>query len=239
MLRAIIIDDEEAGIQTLKIQASRYPELFRIIASSLSPEEGIRLIEDYKPDLVFLDISMPTMTGFELLSRLVFRDFKLVFTTAHREYAIEAIKNRAFDYLLKPIDDEELVNCLNELLKQTNRKTFVSVAVPDTQLMEVQVKDGIMYLKQKEIIRLEASGSYTIFYLDSGTRHVASKGLADFAPRLDPNLFYRCHKSHIINLHKVQKFVNNKGFFAQMNDGSLADISRSHKDLFLERLKSI
>src|SRR5882757_6418332 len=107
MYRAIIIDDELSGVNTLKLLIEKYIPSVRVVAISTDPENGIRLIEDYKPDVVFLDISMPKMNGFELLSRLNYKGFKLVFTTAHEEYAIKAIKNKAFDYLLKPIDVEE------------------------------------------------------------------------------------------------------------------------------------
>jgi two-component system LytT family response regulator len=101
------------------------------------------------------------------------------------------------------------------------------------------VQDGIIYIRQKEIIRLEASRSYTQFYMDDGQRHVASKSLVEFENKLDSHQFYRCHKSHMINLHKVQKFVNRNGFFALMIDGSLPDVSRGNKDELLELLKKI
>lgn len=238
MLRAIIIDDEEAGIETLKILVGRNSSLIRVIASTLKAEEGIHLIADYRPDVVFLDINMPNMNGFELLDKLSFRDFKLIFTTAHREYAIQAIKNRAFDYLLKPIDDGDFKNCLEALLKmQKNSPNTTKTETP--AVLEIQVKDGIIYLKQKDIVRLEASRSYTDIYMDNGVKHIASKTLKDFEQKLDSHLFFRCHKSHIVNLQKVQKFVNHDGFYAVMNDGSDPEISKAMKDIFLDRLKSI
>jgi two-component system, LytTR family, response regulator len=238
MLRAVIIDDEQSGIDTLKILASRNEELIKVVASTLEPEVGIKLIEDYRPDVVFLDVSMPNMNGFELLAKLNFRNFKLIFTTAHKEYAIEAIKNKAFDYLLKPISDEDFKACLHELL--TEKPTASELPKSGVQqLIELQVKDGIIYLKQKDIIRLEASRSYTEFYLDNGAKHVASKSLVEYESKLDMEIFYRCHKSHIINLHKVQKFINHDGFFALMSDGSLPDISKTQKESFLARLKKI
>ncbi len=236
MIRAIVIDDEEAGIDTLKIFASRNSDRIKIIASTTQAEDGIALIEDYRPDVVFLDISMPKMNGFDLVEQLSFRDFKLVFTTAHQEYAIRAIKQRAFDYLLKPIDEHSFCTCLDELLK--NEKPLVS-KVESNALIEIQVKDGILFIQQKEIIRLEASRSYTEFYLDHGIKHVASKGIKEFESKLSPNLFYRCHKSHIINLQKVRKFINHDGLFALMSDGSLPLISKLQKDEFLNRLKEI
>ena len=116
MLRAVIIDDESAGITTLKVLISRNQEVIRLIASALDPEMGITCIEDYKPDVVFLDISMPNMNGFTLLSRLSYRDFKLVFTTAHKEYAIEAIKNGAFDYIRKGDDNDKIIPLLHRVI---------------------------------------------------------------------------------------------------------------------------
>lgn len=238
MLRAIIIDDEESGIDTLKILVSRNSELMRVVAATQQPEEGIRLIDDYRPDAVFLDISMPTMNGFEVLNQADYKKFKLIFTTAHKEFAIEAIKSRAFDYLLKPIGSEDFKRCLEQLKKEIEQKTGV-VKTESSALIEIQLKDGIQYLKQKEIIRLEASRSYTVFYMENGVRHVASRSLREFEEKLDPTWFFRCHKSHLVNLLKVQKFVNHNGFYALMSDGSLPDISKNCKDVFLERLKTI
>jgi two-component system, LytTR family, response regulator len=238
MLRAIVIDDESAGIVTLKVLIERNQELIRLIASTLNPEMGIVYIEDYKPDVVFLDISMPGMSGFTLLSKLTYRDFKLVFTTAHKEYAIEAIKNGAFDYLLKPISDEDFKTCVHKIINERQQIPTKQITT-STSFIEINVKDGIIYMKQKDIIRLEASRSYTVFYLDNGIKHVASRSIKEFEEKLDVDIFYRCHKSHIINLHKVQKFVNHDGFFALMTDGSMSDISKTYKDSFLARLKQI
>jgi two-component system LytT family response regulator len=236
MLRAIVIDDEDGAIEMIKSLALRNANSIKIVAAALRAEEGIVLIEDYKPDVVFLDVSMPTMSGFELLSKLNFREFKLVFTTAHREYALEAIKNKAFDYLLKPINSDDFSKCVNDILHAG--KDISSVKPNFTAFIEVQVKDGIVYIRQKDIIRLEASRSYTEIYLDNGQKHVASRSLGEFEPRLDSKLFYRSHKSHIINLQKVQKFVNHNGFFALMSDGSMPDISKNNKEEFLELLKN-
>jgi two-component system, LytTR family, response regulator len=238
MLRAIIIDDEEAGIDNLRILASRNDSVIRVVASTLKPEEGIIMIENYKPDLVFLDISMPTMSGFDLLAKLNYRNFKLVFTTAYKEYAIEAIKNKAFDYLLKPISHEDFKNCLTELNKERHGYSeLLNTIIPS--VLELQVKDGIIYVNQKDIVRLESSRSYTEFHLDNKVKHVVSRSLVEFEAKLNADVFYRCHKSHIINLQKVQKFVSHNGFFALMTDGSMADISRSQKDIFFARLKQV
>lgn len=238
MLRAIIIDDEEAGVETLKILASRNGHSIRVVADTLKAEEGIVLIENYKPDVVFLDISMPSMSGFELLEKLSFNDFKLIFTTAHKEYALQAIKQRAFDYLLKPVSDPDFKKCIADLLGEQQKGHSIHRHDPYL-FIEIQMKDGIVFLKQKDIIRLEASRSYTEFYMDNGVRHVASKSLKDFETKLDQDTFYRCHKSHVINLQKVQKFINHEGLYALMSDGSTPDVSKALKDEFLQRLKVI
>lgn len=236
MIRALIIDDEQAGINTLSLLIARYEGSIRVVASTTIATEGIDLIEDYRPDVVFLDISMPYMSGFELLNRVSYKDFKLVFTTAHQEYAIQAIKSKAFDYLLKPIDPDDFKQCIENLVQQP---VAAPVKPASKKLVELQVRDGIIYIRQSEIIRLEASRSYTEFYLDGGIKHVASRNLKEYEAILDEKIFYRCHNSHIINLQKVKKFVNHEGLFALMNDGSRADISKKQKDLFLERLKAL
>src|SRR5687768_2248941 len=111
MLRAIIIDDEQIGVATLKQLIELHSKEVRLVATATEAEKGVELIEDYRPDIVFLDINMPGMNGFELLEQLRYKDFKLVFTTAHEKYALQAIKNKAHDYLLKPIDVQELKAC--------------------------------------------------------------------------------------------------------------------------------
>src|ERR1700743_2611341 len=160
MYRVIIIDDELIGINTLKAFIEKYITGIRIVATSTEPEEGIKLIEDYRPDIVFLDISMPKMNGFELLEKLNYKNFKLVFTTAHEEYALKAIKNKAFDYLLKPIDKDELKQCIANIETEDQKKTHTKVEL--FKIIELSVKDGIIFIRPDDIIRLEASGSYTI-----------------------------------------------------------------------------
>ncbi|MCU0436215.1 MAG: LytTR family DNA-binding domain-containing protein [Bacteroidia bacterium] len=235
MYRAIIIDDEKAGIESLMILAARYARDIKIVATTRYPEEAAGLIEDYDPDIVFLDVRMPKMTGFDLLAQLPSRDFKLVFTTAYSEYAIQAIRNQAFDYLLKPISDDMFC----EFIASLGDKQDKPHAADDNRrkAIEIAMKDGIQFLPQPDIIRLEASRSYTEIFMDNGVRHIASRPLKDFENRLDTSLFFRCHKSHIVNLHKVKKFVTQDGFFLLMTDGSLPEVSRVIKDDLLARLR--
>ncbi len=237
MLRAIIIDDEPIGISTLEVLIGKYTPAIKVVATATDPKKGIQLIEDYEPYIVFLDISMPKMNAFELLESLSYKDFKLVFTTAHQEYAIKAIKNRAFDYLLKPLDIQELQACVNNIVAEHQKQK--AKTEPSLNIIELSVKDGIIFVHPQDIVRIEASGSYTTFYLANQVKHVVSKNLKEVESLLPEPYFFRCHASHIVNLRRVTKMVSADGLYAQMNDGSMPEISRRNKDSFLEKLKQI
>ena len=237
MLKAIIIDDELIGINTLKLLIERHTEGLKIIATCTEPEKGIELIEDYKPDVVFLDISMPSMDGFEVIKRLTNTNFHLVFTTAHSNYAIQAIKTKAQDYLLKPINIEELQKCVAVIIKDIQKE--LPALKENTPLIELPVRNGVLFIKPKDIIRLEASGSYTTFYLDNHVKEVVSKNLKSCENLLIPQYFYRCHDSHLINLNKVIKLISNDGLFVEMSDGSLPQISRKNKEELLVLLRTL
>ncbi|MES2678834.1 MAG: LytTR family DNA-binding domain-containing protein, partial [Bacteroidota bacterium] len=228
MLRAVIIDDELIGINTLKVLIEKHTQGMKVVAIATEPEKGIELIEDYKPDVVFLDINMPRINGFQLLETTRFKDFKLVFTTAYQEHAIKAIKKKAFDYLLKPIHIEELKTCVESVLESLGKKP-AETKPHHGQIIELSVKNGIIFIKQQEIIRLEADRSYTIFYLTDGVKHVASKCLKEFEVFLDPDIFYRCHPSHIINLNKVVRIISDDGLFVQMSDASKPELLKRNK----------
>lgn len=238
MYRTIIIDDELIGISTLKFFIEKHCPEIKIVATATEPQKGIEAINNYKPEILFLDISMPKMNGFELLERVDYTNFKLIFTTAHQQHAIQAIKSGAHDYLLKPIDIEELKACVNKI-KAESLKIVDQQKTSTINIIELSVKDGIIFIKPHDVIRLEASGSYTVFYLVNNVKHMASKNLKECEPMLDPTIFYRCHQSHIINLHKVVKMVSSDGLFAQMTDGSMPEIGRKNKETFLEKLKNI
>jgi len=238
MLRSVIIDDELNGINTLKVLIETHTRGVKVVAIATEPEKGIELIENYKPDIVFLDINMPRINGFELLDNLAFKNFKLVFTTAYEKYAIQAIKNKAFDYLLKPIHVEELKTCI-DTIRESLGENKADTKTTHGNIIEISVKNGILFVKPQEIIRMEADRSYTVFFLDHGIKHVASKCLKEFEVLLDPDIFFRSHPSHIVNLNKVERIISEDGLFVQMKDGSKPELLKRNKQEFLERLKSI
>ncbi len=238
MLRAVMIDDERSGLNSLQLMIDKHVNNVKVVGATTNANDGIHAIEDYRPEIVFLDISMPQMNGFALLEQLQYRDFNLVFTTAHQQYALQAIKHHAFDYLLKPIDVNELQSCVEKIVSERN-KVGARIQATHPRTIGLAVKDGIIFIRHSEIIRLEASGSYTVFYLDNKVKHIASKSLKEYEAQLDPDVFYRCHNSHVVNLRKVSKFVSHDGLFAEMHDGSAAEIARKNKEQFLERLKNV
>ncbi|HXB42389.1 MAG TPA: LytTR family DNA-binding domain-containing protein [Bacteroidia bacterium] len=232
MIKAIIVDDESKSIKNLEFLITAHCKDVSIVKTANNALEAVKLILQEKPDVVFLDVQMPGYNGFDVLEQIKEIEVKIIFTTAHKEYAIEALRKGAFDYLLKPIDVEDLKNCLNRVTGKVNKS---SVIYPNT--IELSVKDGIIFIKPKDIVRLEASGSYTTIYLDNGVKHLASKSMKEYEKFLDPTLFYRCHNSHVINLKKVVKFISNNGLFAEMNNGSVAEIAKKNKEEFLMKLK--
>jgi len=171
---------------------------------------------------------------------LNFKNFKLVFTTAHQQYALEAIKNKAHDYLLKPIDIDDLKKCMESLKSSIDEKENVKPDL-DPINIEIATKSGIIFLKINDLVKMVAEGSYTSFYLKNGTVHLASRNIKEYEQKLGTTTtFFRCHASFVINLKEVLEMVSNKeGIFAKMSDGSLAEISRKNKQQFLDELRKL
>ncbi|MEO6303905.1 MAG: response regulator transcription factor, partial [Bacteroidia bacterium] len=193
-MRSIIIDDEETGIETLKLLLEKYVDDVKIIAQTTNASEAIEMIENYKPDIIFLDISMPEMDGFELLEKLEWKHFHLVFTTAHQEYGLKALKKSAVDYLLKPIDHRDLKFAVEKI-----KKTIVDQKENEAQLnitllnnhtqfklnkLSVTTKNGIEYIEPNEIIYLESQSNYTLIHLNNSETLLTPKTLKEFEGQL-------------------------------------------------------
>ena len=237
-MRAIIIDDEKAAIKNLSMLIERYVDDVTIVAATTNAAEGITSIESKKPEIVFLDISMPEMNGFALLHELKYKGFYLIFTTAHEQYAIQAIKHHATDYLVKPIDIEELRHAVHMI--GHNRSILpVTAQGPQTPRLRIDgriglaVKEGLVYLLVADINRIESSGSYCIFYTTDHNKYIVSKNIGEYEDMLPCDVFFRIHKSYLINIKKVRKYIRSNGYFVEMEDGALVEISRRKKDEFL------
>lgn len=245
MKTAIIIDDELKGRIALSQKLHDYCDDVRLVGEAESGEDGIKLIAKLKPDIVFLDIEMPRMDGFDMLHRLPQKNFDLIFTTAYDQYAIKAIKYAAFDYLLKPIDIEELKMAVSKS-NATNRNTEKKLEVLDQNLfgkssltkIAIPALEGLLFFSISDIIHLEANRNYTTIYFSNTPKLVTSKTLKEFEDMLPTEIFFRTHHSHLINLNFIKRYMRGDGGQIEMYDGTYVDVSRRKKQDFLKAIGS-
>ena len=246
-MNAIIIDDEKHCTKTLQWSIEQYCPEITIVATATNGIEGKQCIEMYKPALVFLDIEMPIMNGIEFIQSFNEINFEVIFTTAYGQYAINAIKLNALDYLLKPIDKDELIEAIKKLNK---RKESIQKSQIDNlyqihknkviDKIAISTNDGLQFISLLNIIRIEASGSYCNFYLIDGSKILLSKKLGDVEEILIHNSdFFRAHKSNMINLKYVEKYIKGDGGEIQMIDKTIITLSRAKKAEFLELFAKI
>lgn len=244
MLTAIIIDDEQKGRTALKQKLQDYCPQVTILGEAADGAEGLLLIRKWEPNLVFLDIEMPRMNGFEMLNQLRDKQFQLIFTTAYDQYAIKAIKYAAFDYLLKPVDIEELRAAVSRAMQETPVHFDKKIATLTQNLqgtnalnkIAIPTMDGLLFFNLGDIIRLEASSNYTSLHFADHSNLIASKTLKDFEELLPRDLFFRTHHSHIVNLHYIKRYIKGDGGQIELQNGHLVDISRRKKDEFLKAI---
>jgi two-component system LytT family response regulator len=246
-LRAIIIDDEETGITALKLLIEKHIPDVKVVAACNGPREAIEVIETYKPEIVFLDISMPEMDGFELLEKIEWKNFNLIFTTAHQEHALKALKHNAHDYLLKPVYHKELRLAIDrikdqQVMQQTSMKNFDYSLLNEIDQYKlnrlgVTSKDGVEYVNPTEIISMESRANYTRICLEYGKDILTPKRLGEFETLLcsDSINFMRVHHSYIINLHKVLRYIKEAEDIIMVNNQKVP-LSKSRKENFLKWL---
>lgn len=243
-LRAVIIDDEQRGINSLRILIEKYVEDVKIVASSSRAAEAIELIENYRPEIVFLDINMPEMNGFELLEQLNWKQFSLIFTTAHREYALKALKNNAVDYLLKPIDYEDIRMAVHKIRQRLQEVHPISIdysklkqETNQNSKLLVNSKKSIESIELDDVVCLESRSNYTQIYLSGSRVTLASKTLKEFEMHLcTANLnFMRVHHSFIVNLDKISRVMKITDTIVMIDDQKIP-LAKSRKSLFFEWL---
>src|SRR5215831_8965125 len=207
-LRAILVDDELSSLQNLQQKLLEFCPEIRVIAMSQKPEEAIFLISHHNPDVIFLDIEMPRISGFRMLDELKELKSEIIFTTAYNHYAIDAVRISAFDYLVKPIAVEELQNAVQRLVAQQSRQVQQKLEVLKKGLQENKNQDdkiaiptgeGMEFIEIKSIVRIESSSNYCKIYMTNGHSMLVTKLLKDFEEMLAPYRFYRVHHSHVIN----------------------------------------
>ncbi len=247
MKTAIIIDDELKGRIALSQKLRDYCSDVRLVGEAENGEDGIKLIEKLKPDIVFLDIEMPRMNGFDMLLRLPQKNFDLIFTTAYDQYAIKAIKYAAFDYLLKPVDIEELKLAVSKSNSRQLINTEKKLEVLDQNLrgktilnkIAIPTLDGMLFFNIADIVHLEANSNYTTLYFSNHPKLLASKTLKDFEDLLPTDIFFRTHHSHLINLNYIKRYIKGDGGQIELQDGTYVDIARRKKEEFLKVIGQI
>jgi len=245
-MKAVLIDDESDAIFTLELIINQFLPEIQIIGKFTDPENALLEIPLLKPEIVFLDINMPRLNGFELLEKIENKNFQIVFTTAYDEYAIKAFKYNAIDYLLKPIDIEELQNTYKRIKSGQSRNAANSIdykKILDGMMrskedkVPISTMEGIYFLKPSEIVYLMASGSYTKVIRKEGNTILVAKTLKDFDEIFGEN-FHRVHNSYIINIQNVKMINKIDGWTLIMENGDKVPISRSKKAIILDLISN-
>ena len=242
MLKTVLVDDEINALEALEWKLNRYIGDVQIIKCN-SPIEAIDVIQKEKPDLVFLDIDMPEMDGFELLKRLSYTNFDLIFTTAHDEFALKAIKVSAIDYLLKPVDKDELITAVDKVIAsrkgnnlEDKLQSLFSNLHEKSDKINIAADGKIYLLDRADVIMLKSDKSYTTIFLTNEKKIVVSKTLKEVEKKFMYPEFFRVHNSFLININHVKEYLKSLGGELIMTNGMSASISRNKKNELLERL---
>jgi two-component system LytT family response regulator len=245
MITAIIVDDEQDCCESLAILLERYCPEVKILDICYSAETAMRSIKEHSPRILFLDIEMPFQNGFEMLEQLGALDFEVIFTTSYDQYAIRAIRFSALDYLLKPIDREELQRAVQKVSQRTNPalpqqlemllQKLKNPSVPITKIA-IPTMEGLQLLAADLIISCESQSNYTYLFLKDKRKITSSRGLKEIEEILEDYPFARVHHSHLININEVEKYIRGDGGYLIMSDGSTINVSKSRKELLLKKL---
>ncbi|WP_408037166.1 LytR/AlgR family response regulator transcription factor [Tenacibaculum aestuarii] len=243
MLRAVIVDDEPKAIQGLSWELSNFNEDIEVIETFTEAEKAIKYINENDIDCLFLDIEMPTMDGFQLLEKLDNKDFAIIITTAYNEYAIKALKNQAIDYLLKPIDSDDLEETIGRIKlhhKKYNNTEKVEKILSsfnkkfNRRKITINTDGKLVFLSEDEILFVESDGNYSTIYTSGNKKIVVTKKLKEIDSLLPEDHFFRIHNSYIINLNKIKEFLKSDGYVVLENNHKIP-VSRQRKSDFLEK----
>jgi len=245
MLKAVIIDDEPKAIQSLTWELDNFKKEIHVIATFNDPKKGISFLTENNIDCLFLDIEMPTMDGFQLLEKIENKKFAVVITTAYNEYAIKAIKNEAIDYLLKPIDSDELEQTLKKIIKHKNNNTNTVEILEKTlnsfnqklnqRKVTINTDGKLIFLNPEDILFVASDGNYSTIYTSNDKKIVVTKKLKAIEALLPSDVFFRIHNSYIISLTKIKEFIKTDGYVLLDNNHKIP-VSRQRKSTFLNKL---
>ncbi|WP_425076825.1 LytR/AlgR family response regulator transcription factor [Psychroserpens sp. S379A] len=248
-LRAVIVEDERHSRETLKNLLEEFCVDITVIGTAANVNDAIKTIKELKPDVVFLDIELQTGTGFDVLSQVSHLNFEVIFTTAFEQYAIKAVKFSSLDYLLKPIDLDELQLAVNKAQTKKNQAVYkkqletlmlnLKLQKPKLNKICLATSDGFEFIEINDIIYCKAEGSYTIFKLKNSEKLLVSKNLKEYENLLLEQGFMRVHNSFLINLKEVKKYMKADGGYIIMNNNDTVSISRSRKLDFLKVMSTL
>jgi two-component system, LytTR family, response regulator len=246
MIKAMIIDDEKNSCEALQLLLDRSCKDLEVIAVANSGMEALEKISTLHPQLVFLDIEMPNMNGFQLLEQLPKIDFELIFTTSYDQYAIRAFKFSAIDYLLKPVDREELEKAVEKVSKKLNNNINQQLDIllqkinnpsAPVQKIALPTMQGLELVSINSIISCSANNNYTEFFLLDKKKLLISRTLKEIEELLEDYSFLRVHHSHLVNINEIEKYIKGEGGYLVMSDETTVDVSRSRKELLMQKLK--
>lgn len=248
MIKTIIIDDEQNNVDNLYLLLQRYCPQVDIVATALNADDGEKIILQYNPDLVFLDIQMPGKSGFELLKSLNNYSFEIIFVTAYDQYGIQAIKFAAIDYLLKPINIEDLKLAVHKAVdrraqKQQNLQLENLIRLlqqkqhKETHRIALQTTKEIRFVEADKITRCESSNNYTTFFLVTEEKILTSRPIYEYEEILQDYGFIRCHQSHLVNKKFIKSWIKEDGGYLLLEDLSQIPVSRQKKDILKQLLE--
>lgn len=239
MLKAAILDDEVKGSKLLSQKLAFFEDELQVIGIFNQPAKALNAIIELTPDVLFLDVEMPGMNGFQFLERLGSFNFEVIFTTAYDSYTLEALRLSAVDYLLKPVDEEELKTAIIRLRKRVAEKSNYTSSKKEkvnSNRLALTTAEGVYIVDKTQIIRVEAMSNYSVFILSDSKKIVVSKTLKEFENILDDDFFTRISRSVIINLAFVVKYRKGDGGTLELSDGSEVEVSAQRKELLLQKL---
>lgn len=244
-MNAVIIDDEKRSRESLELLVKDYCPEVNVLEMADSVATGVEAVKKHKPDILFLDIELQDGTGFDLLEKVAGNNFYVIFTTAFENYALRALKLSAVDYLLKPINADELkaaVKKASDIIDKSNQESNFQLLLQNLQSntgmhkIALPTSEGLTFINVHDIIRCQADGSYTHFFFKSQKKLLVSKKIKEYEELLSPYNFVRVHHSHLVNLDEVTKYVRGDGGYVVMSDGETVYVSKRKKEDFMSAL---
>jgi two-component system LytT family response regulator len=244
MLKAIIVDDEPYCCETIAtlLEESRDVEIVSVCHNAA---DALVAIRKYSPDIVFLDVEMPKMNGFEMLEHLPQVNFEIIFTTSYDQYALKAIRFSAIDYLLKPVDEEELRTAIQKVIQRSQKPITQQLEIllqkihqPSTPINKIAMPtmEGLQMIPVDSIISCESDSNYTILQLKNSKKLIVSRTLKEIEELLEEHSFLRVHRCYLANMNEVEKYVKGEGGYLVMSDGTTIDVARNKKEVLLKKL---